>query len=158
VEFIFDHVRSTGEGSLNVPICRLHLRHQIVWAVLSSVGRIFCKPLARINDYVERFKVDINERERVFGDMPAISKYERNRLSDMTDFVLTQDVRVDVEADSAGRHGNRYPIAGHNCTKIGVKQNTANARQSFRRAYINSNDPTVRYWTAQERRVGLAFD
>ena len=110
-EALLDAMRRLGERAVDVAVVDALSRDEIVRAIEPGLGRAGLKSGDRIDHRRQLFEIERDQGERVLGDAAAVGHHHRHRLADVGDLVLRQHIRIDVEADRAGRQRLRDAVA-----------------------------------------------
>lgn len=157
-EAVLDAVRRFGECAIDVAVVDALSRHEIVRAIQPGLGCAGLKSGERIDHRRQLFEIEHDQGERVLGDAPAAGHHHRHGLAGVGDLVLRQHIRIDVEADRAGRQRLRDAVRGQQRPEISERQHRVHAGKGLGRARVDAVQSAVSHRAAQERDMQRAWD
>ena len=91
VQLFLEDVRGLGEGAVVVAMAEGHARGDVGWrSRMRDAARRARSPSRQSDAAGSMLVIDLDERCGVFGDIARVGDHHRDRLADITSFVLGQ--------------------------------------------------------------------
>ena len=146
-------VRGGGERRLDIAIADLVFGEQIVVEMAMRDRRARGQRVAAIGDRGERAVVDFDQPGRVLGGVAAPGDHHGDRLPDMADLVLREDLPIQDMAVGRARQRGDQPAGGEMRGELGMAQHRLHPRHRRRRRGVDACDFGMGEGAADEARV-----
>ncbi len=149
-KFFFDDQVAAAEGRIDVADVDLKVGGDVVRRGVMELRRARLHGRARVGDGAEGFIVNVDQLQRILGDVAVLRDDHGDRIADVADFVRCQRclLRALQAGYDSGAHGN-----GFHSRHIGRGQDAEDAGQFQRRRRIDFDDARVGVGAAQNRGV-----
>ena len=144
-----EHAPGAGERAIRVAVLEAALLRNVAARFLEQQRRVRRDRILEEGDALQRLVVDLDQFQRVFGDVAVLGHHHRHRLAHVAHFVDRADVKFHPRLDHAGNRA-RHP------GDLRAGDDADHARELLGAAHVYAEDPGVRVRRAQDRRVAHA--
>ena len=130
-------VRRRRNGGIGVAVALDEIDQQVALAVDVHVGRAGCERIAAVRRGGQFLDVDLDQRQRVLGDVALVGDDQRDRFADVSDLPARQDERRNVRRQNCAWKLQRQPVRGEDAPQIGQRVDRVDARKGARRAGVD---------------------
>ena len=146
-------MRGGGERRLDVAIADVVFGEQIVVEMAMRDRRARRDRIAAVGNRGERAVVDFDQLRRVLGGVAALGDHHGDRLPDMANLVLRQDLPIQDMAVRGARQRGDQPPGGEMRRDLGMAQHRFHPRHRRRRRHVDACDFGMGEGAADEARV-----
>jgi hypothetical protein len=86
-KFLGIDMRGPRKGLVHVPECHIQLSYDIVWRTPVRFRRLWQHRRSAVDHGFQSFVLDLDKGQRVLSLMPALGNDDRDRFTDVNDFV-----------------------------------------------------------------------